>query len=192
MAQLQIAIGGRVACATKKRRCAVTARLSILTQHGMLSVRPETGGPSEEAFLYLLFASIKAPEMSLMPVDAQQKEFLLQMQYKSMNYTYRNRFPKARFEIVELDRWPIGRVVTDVQKTCVYYVDIALMPQAHGKGIGTALMSAMLAEPRRLGLPARAKVLSHNIPSLRMFERFGFTRVATKVPYVDLEWRSAA
>ena len=170
----------------------MSATVSTRTPHGTLSVRAEAGGPSEDAFLYLLFASIKAPEMALMPVNAQHKEFLLQMQYKSMRNTYRQRFPQARFEIVELDRWPIGRIVTDVQKSHVYYVDIALMPHAHGVGLGTALMSAMLAEPRRLGVPARAKVLSYNIPSLHMFERLGFTRVAANIPYLDLEWRCAA
>jgi len=158
----------------------------------MLSVRPEAGGEPEKAFLYLLFSSIKAPEMAFMPVDAKQKEFLLQMQFTSMNATYRHRFPKARFEIVELDRWPIGRIVTDVQKDCVYYVDVALMPQASGAGIGTALMAAMLEEPRRLGLPARAKVLNYNLPSLHMFQGLGFTKVAANAPYLDLEWRYVA
>jgi GNAT superfamily N-acetyltransferase len=176
----------------RERPRAMSATVCTRTPHGMLTVRHEAGGPSEEAFLYLLFASNKAPEMALMPVDLRQKEFLLQIQFKSMNYTYRTRFPKARFEIVELDRWPIGRIVTDVQDTHVYYVDIALMPQAQGKGIGSALLEAMLAEPRRLGVPARAKSLSYNIPSLRMFERSGFTKVRVSLPYVDLEWPRAA
>lgn len=176
----------------EKVRPAMPDILRTQTPHGMLAVRSEAGGASEEAFLYLLFSSIKAPEMAFMAVDARQKEFLLQMQFKSMNATYRQRFPKARFEIVELDRWPVGRIVTDVQERCVYYVDVALMPQASGAGIGTALMTAMLDEPRRLGLPARAKVLSYNIPSLRMFHRLGFIKVAANLPYVDLEWRHAA
>jgi GNAT superfamily N-acetyltransferase len=162
----------------------------LRTAHGTLSLRAEAGGPSEEAFLYLLFSSSKMPEMALMPLDAEKKEFLLQVQYRSMNATYRQRFPKARFEIVELDRWPIGRLITDVQERWVYYVDIALLPQARGGGIGTALMTAALEEPRRLGLPARVNVLSYNLFSLRMCQRLGFTTVASQPPYVTLEWRA--
>jgi GNAT superfamily N-acetyltransferase len=168
----------------------MSGALKIATSHGTLSVRPEAGGPSEEAFLYLLFASTKAEETALMPVDDQHKEFLLQVQFRSMTATYRQRFPKARFDIVELDRWPVGRIVTDVQKQCVYYVDVALLPQARGIGVGTALMSAMLDEPRRLGLPARLKTLSYNVPALRLYHRLGFVKRADSPPYLELEWRA--
>jgi GNAT superfamily N-acetyltransferase len=166
------------------------AGLRIVTSHGSLSVRPEAGGPAEEAFLYLLFASTKAPEMALMPATNRDKEFLLQVQFRSMSATYRQRFPKARFEIVELDRWPIGRIVTDVQEHCVYYVDFALLPEARSTGIGTALMSALLDEPRRLGLPARLRTLSHNFAALRLYQRLGFVKRADAPPFVELEWRA--
>jgi len=162
----------------------------LRTPQGMLSLRAEAGGASEQAFLYLLFASNKWPEMALMPIDARQKEFLLQIQFRSMNATYRQRFPKARFEIIELDRWPIGRLVTDVSKERVHYVDFAILPQAQGGGIGTQIMAAALQEPRRLRLPARANVLSHNVRSLSMFEGLGFEMVGDHAPYVTLEWRA--
>ncbi|HVJ51989.1 MAG TPA: GNAT family N-acetyltransferase [Aliidongia sp.] len=173
---------------TRRRRNG-RAGQTIQTERGTLRLRPEEGGAAEEAFLYLLFSAIKAPEMALMPISTQHKEHLLQIQYRSMNATYRHHYPDARFEIVELDRWPVGRLVTAVQEHCVYYVDIALLPQASGLGLGTALMTSVLAEPRRLGLPARVKVLSHNIPSLRLMRRVGFTPFGSTPPYVDLEWR---
>jgi RimJ/RimL family protein N-acetyltransferase len=161
--------------------------MTFRTSQGMLSLRPEKRDASEEAFLYLLFASNKWPEMALMPIDAGQKEFLLQLQFRSMMATYRQQFPKARYEIIELDRWPIGRLVTDVQERRVYYVDFALLPQAQGGGIGTQIMAAALDEPRRLRMPARANVVAHNVASLRMFDRLGFVKVADNAPYVTLE-----
>lgn len=152
-------------------------------------MRPEATGPSEEAFLYLLFSSNKAPEMALMPLDARHKEFLLQVQFRSMSMTYRQSFPSARFEIIELDRWPIGRIVTDVREDCVYYVDFALLPQAQGVGIGTALMRALLEEPKRLGIPARLRALSYNFAALQLWRKLGFCKVADEPPYARLEWR---
>jgi GNAT superfamily N-acetyltransferase len=166
--------------------------LTIPTSRGTLRLRPEAGGAAEEAFLYLLFASNKAAETALMPVSAEQKETLLQIQYRSMSATYRHNFPQARFEVIELDRWPVGRLVTDVGSECVRYVDIALLPQACGIGLGSALMTAVLAEPRRLGLPARVHVLSHNFASLRLMRRVGFTACAASPPFVELEWRPGA
>lgn len=164
--------------------------LNLATPHGQLTVRPEAGDDADAAFLFALFASTKAAEMALMPLDDNGKTFLLRMQFRSMTATYRQQFPDARFEIVELDGMPIGRLVTDVQADCVYYVDIALLPERRGGGIATALMTAVLDEPRRLGLPGRVKVMSTNVASLRLCQRLGMTLRANIPPLVELEWRA--
>jgi GNAT superfamily N-acetyltransferase len=163
--------------------------LNLQTPHGRLTMRAET--EADAAFLFTLFASTKAAETALMPLDERGKDALLRMQFRSMISTYRQRFPKARYEIVELDGMPIGRLVTDVQADCVYYVDIAVLPERRGGGIATALMVAVLDEPRRLGLPGRVKVLSTNTASLRLCQRLGMTLRADEPPFVELEWRAA-
>lgn len=159
----------------------------VTTPHGTLTMRAET--EADTPFLFALFASTKAPEIGLMPVDAAGRQFLLQMQFRSMTATYRQRFPNARFEIVELDGQPIGRLITDVQEDCVYYVDIAVIPQRQGGGLATALMNAVLDEPRRLGLPGRVKVLSGNLASIRLCQRLGMVLRTEQAHFVELEWR---
>lgn len=162
----------------------------IRTSQGTIGLRPAAGGASEEAFLYLLFASNRAAEMALMPISPFDKEFLLQVQFRSMNETYRNNYPAARYEIIELDRWPVGRIVTEVQTDCVYYVDFALLPQAQGIGIGTTVLAAALEEPRRLGLPARLRSFSYHWSARRLYDRLGFVVVSEQPPQVVLEWRA--
>ena len=164
--------------------------MKIRTAHGTVGLRPAAGGPAEEAFLYLLFASNRAAEMALMPLAQNHKEFLLQVQFRSMNETYHRDFPDARYEIIELDRWPIGRIVSEIQQHCVYYIDFALLPQAQGIGIGTTVLAAALEEPRRLGLPARLRSFSHNWVAQRLYHKLGFTALAEEPPYVLLEWRA--
>lgn len=164
--------------------------LKIRTRHGMVGLRPAAGGPAEEAFLYLLFASNRAAEMALMPLAASDKEFLLQVQFRSMNETFRHNFPQARYDIVELDRWAVGRLVSEIQKDCVYFVDFALLPQAQGLGIGTTVLAAALEEPRRLGLPARLRAFSHNWAAQRLYQKLGFAVVAEEPPQFLLEWRA--
>jgi ribosomal protein S18 acetylase RimI-like enzyme len=164
--------------------------LTFGTRHGTVGLRPAAGGPSEEAFCYLLFASNRAAEMALMPVSQQHKEFLLQVQYRSMNDTYRTSFPRARYKIVELDRWPIGRIVSEVQPDWLYFIDFALVPQAQGLGIGTIVLAAALEEARQLGLPARLRSFSHNWAAQRLYDKLGFTVVAEEPPQQVLEWRA--
>jgi GNAT superfamily N-acetyltransferase len=168
----------------------VRAELKIPTSHGTMGLRPAVGGPSEEAFLYLLFASNRAAEMAFMPISQPDKEFLLQVQFRSMNDTYRRNFPAARYDIIELDRWPVGRIVSELQPGCVYYVDFALLPQVQGLGLGTIVLAAALEEPRRLGLPARLRSFSHNWAAQRLYKKLGFTAVAEEPPHVLFEWRA--
>ena len=164
--------------------------LKLRTSHGTVGLRPAAGGVSEEAFLYLLFATNRQAEMALMPISPADKEFLLQVQFRSMNDTYRKNYPAARYDIIELDRWPVGRIVSEVQIDCVYYVDFALLPQVQGIGIGTTVLAAALEEPRRLGLPARLRSFSYHWSARRLYDRLGFVVVSEQPPQVVLEWRA--
>lgn len=166
--------------------------LSIHTSQGTVRLRPAACGPAEEAFLYLLFASNRAAEMALMPISAHHKEFLLQVQFRSMNQSYRQSFPAARYDIIELDRWAVGRIVSEVQVGCVYFIDFALLPQAQGLGIGTTVLAAALEEPRRLGLPARLRSFPNNFAAQRLYDKLGFTVVAEEPPQLVLEWRAGS
>ena len=163
--------------------------LNLQTPRGRLTLRPETGSAADTDFLFALFASTKDADMAGMPLDEAGKSFLLNMQFRAMNASYRQGYPNARFEIAELDGTPVGRLVTDVQPDCVYYVDIALLPDRRGGGIATALMTAVLDEPRRLGLPGRVKVMSTNLASLRLCQRLGMTLRQDIPTMVELEWR---
>jgi GNAT superfamily N-acetyltransferase len=161
---------------------------TIMTRAGALSMRPEAADGSDEAFLFALFASHKLAEMAFMPLDDAGKEQLLRIQYRSMSASYRIQYPDARFEIVLLDGVPAGRLVTDVNAERVYYVDIAMLPTTQGAGVATALMNAVLKEPRRLGIPGRVQVLSGNAASLRLCEKVGMAVVGQEPPFVVLEY----
>lgn len=164
--------------------------MNVATAHGVLGMRLEAEDDADAAFLFTLFASTKAADMAHMPLDEAGKAYLLRMQFRSMTATYRQQYPNARFEIVMLDGSPIGRLITDVQADCVYFVDIALLPERHGGGLATTLMTAALDEARRLGLPGRVKVLTSNLASLRLCHRLGMTLRAEMLPFVELEWRT--
>jgi GNAT superfamily N-acetyltransferase len=170
----------------------VGRELSIHTSQGLVRLRPAAGGPAEEAFLYLLFAGNRAAEMALMPIPEHHKEFLLQVQFRSMNQSYHQSFPGARYDIIELDRWPIGRIVSEVQLDCIYFIDFALLPQAQGLGVGTIVLAAALEEPRRLGLPARLRSFPHNWAAQRLYDQLGFRIIAEEPPQLVLEWRAAS
>ncbi|MBA4181455.1 MAG: GNAT family N-acetyltransferase [Anaerolinea sp.] len=68
------------------------------------------------------------------------------------------------------------------------YVD----PAAQGKGVGKALMTALLAEARRIGVRlVVASITSSNTVSLELHRRFGFREVGTlhNAGFKFGEWR---
>ena len=156
---------------------------------GALTFRPERDTQADRNFLYALFAASKAADMALMPIDLAARDFLLRAQYRSMTATYRQNYPTARWEVVELGEERIGRLITYVGERFVNYVDIALAPETQGRGLATRVMTQALEEPRRLGLPARVNVLARNCASLKLCERVGFVQFGEIPPFVELEWR---
>ncbi len=83
-----------------------------MRDEGAMTLREARDTSADAAFLYALFVAEKADEMARMPIDAAAKDYLLRMQYMSMNATYRREYPAARFDIVELEGEPIGQIVT--------------------------------------------------------------------------------
>jgi GNAT superfamily N-acetyltransferase len=175
-----------VALSSAKREACAAAMIE--QTQGLLTLRPARDNEDDAAFLFALFAATRAAEMRAMPIDAKAKDFLLRVQHRSMTETYRREYPNARWEVIELDGAPVGRLVTDVGNACVTYVDIAILPEAQRRGLARRIMLEALEEPRRLGLPAQVSVLMQNVASLRLCERVGFVRVEESPPFVRLEW----
>jgi ribosomal protein S18 acetylase RimI-like enzyme len=66
-------------------------------------------------------------------------------------------------------------------------VDIALLPPYRNAGIGTAILTDLLAEAQRVGKPVRIHV-KKTTPALSLYTRLGFTPIADRGVYWFLEW----
>ena len=106
--------------------------------------------------------------------------------------TYRLRFPDARFEIVEDADGPVGRIVTDRGTEAFTLVDIALLPERCGRGLGTRLLAAVMDEARAVGRPLRLSVTAHNPGARRLYERLGFVPAGRSELHTDLVWTPPA
>lgn len=131
------------------------------------ATRPATG--TDEEFLRALFVSSRPFDASgLAAVPG-----LLEMQYAARERSYASAYPSTRDEIVLVDDEPVGRLLTASTATGQHVVDVALVPQHRGHGLGTALLSRLLDEG-----PVTLEVDVTN-PARRLYERLGFTTVST-------------
>jgi ribosomal protein S18 acetylase RimI-like enzyme len=70
-------------------------------------------------------------------------------------------------------------------------MDIALVPEHRGTGIGTQLLRELQEEARSAGKSLTIHVERFN-PAMRLYERLGFRQIEDKGVYLLMEWRAAS
>jgi len=151
-----------------------------------LSFRQET--PEDENFLYDLYATTRDYEMVHVPWDDLQKQLFLHQQCDAQLKHYRKHYYDADFQIVLLDGKPIGRLYVHRGPKIVCLMDISLLREYRGTGIGTELTSELLKEAEAAGKTVTLHV-EHMNPARRLYERLGFRMVEDKGIYWMMEWR---
>jgi len=164
--------------------------IAIASALGMLQLRPERD--EDAPFRFKLFCESRPAEFALLQLDPAVFEQLMRFQFHAQTVTYRANFPDARFDIIERDRAPIGRIVVNRPGTMLHIVDQAIVPELRNRGLGTAIMKALMDEATRNGLPVRLKVASTNDPSMRLYRRLGFVPIRTEPLSIEMEWRAPA
>ncbi|WP_183092708.1 GNAT family N-acetyltransferase [Nocardioides stalactiti] len=148
------------------------------------SLRPVT--EADESFLVALYGSTRA-DLALLPLDPEQHDVLVRMQYRAQDQHYREQHPGASFEVVEVDGAPVGRLYVDRTDRDLRVVDISLLPEVRGRGMGTALLRRVQDEAAASGRSVSLHVASDN-PAAALYARLGFRPVADLGAYRRLEW----
>lgn len=113
---------------------------------------------------------------------------LLDMQFRAMTMAYRSAFPAGRFDIITLNKAPIGRLITDNDPARFHIVYVALLPEWRDRRIGTVLMTSVLAEPQLTGTCCEVTVALDNHASLSLWSRLGFIERERTSTDLIVEW----
>ncbi len=149
-------------------------------------LRPETD--DDIPFLLTLYASTRERELAPLPWNAEQKQAFVASQFQAQRRHYRAYFADCAFDILACRGVAFGRLYLDARPSCLYIVDIALMPEWRGKGVGTAMLTALQEAGRASGKAVDIFVEKFN-PALRLYRRLGFTDVADHGVYLEMAWR---
>jgi ribosomal protein S18 acetylase RimI-like enzyme len=147
-----------------------------------ISLRPAVD--EDRAFLLAVYQASRAEELAAVPWSEDEKAAFLTMQFDAQDRHYADTLPSAVRSVVLLDGQPVGRMYVDVDEERVLVVDIALLPEHRGRGVGAALLAGVLAEADRRRLPTRLHVEPAN-PAQRLYRRLGF-EVAARGAVYDL------
>lgn len=96
-------------------------------------------------------------------------------------------FTDLPFAVVEAGGQAVGYVCVLHQGECDFIEEIALLPEAQGRGIGTQLLLDILLAAQRRGVPVRLSVFVTN-PAHALYARLGFEVVRIQDPRMSMEW----
>jgi RimJ/RimL family protein N-acetyltransferase len=135
---------------------------------------------ADRAFLQALFASFRAEEMALIPWPQPQKDAFLAEQFRLQHHHFVSYFSGADFWIVERshragENSPVGRFYLDRSTPLWRVIDIGLLPEARGRGFGSALLrwaQASVVEAGATGVDLH--VLVTNPRAQKLYRSLGF------------------
>lgn len=139
--------------------------------YGDLSLRPITD--EDEEFLFQVYASMRLDELKDMGWSQQQLTEFINQQFQAQSNHYKTHFYDTEFSIILKDGVPIGRLYVDRRRDEIRIVEIALLTQYRGAGIGSYWLKLILQEAKDKGVVARIHVERYN-PALVLYKRLGF------------------
>lgn len=141
-------------------------------------------------FIAALYASTRAEEVASTQWPEEMQHAFLAQQHQAQHHHYQAHYPKAEWLIVEAAGAPIGRLYLDERDDDLHLIDISLIPERRGGGIGTAILEDMLDQARGLGKTITLYVEPPN-PARRLYLRFGFSSEGETGVYEQMVWRPA-
>lgn len=151
--------------------------------------------PGDAAFLRRVYAGTRQEELAWLPVGEAGREAFLELQFTAQDRQFRQQ-EGAEFLVISQGEQDVGRLVlartpkapgtpeTGPRPGCLRVVDLSLLPEWRGRGLGTAVLQSALSQADRDGRSAELHVAEHN-PARRLYERLGF--VVTDVHPVYLQ-----
>jgi ribosomal protein S18 acetylase RimI-like enzyme len=133
-----------------------------------------------------VYASTREGELRLVPWDDAEKAQFLRMQFDAQAAWYREHYADASFDVVVVDGEPAGRLYVHRGPREIRIVDVTVLPEHRGNGIGTSLLRDLLAEADKSGKSVTIHVERLN-PALRLYERLGFVLAEDRGVYLFLE-----
>jgi GNAT superfamily N-acetyltransferase len=142
--------------------------------------------PADDEFLQRLYFDTR-DDLSSFALPAEHIEKLLAMQYTAQKMQYEADFPNAGHYIIELDGRCAGRYMISRRPDDILLVDIAVLTELRGQGIGSFVLQCGLHEARREGKAYRLHVLRHS-RAHSLYERLGFIVTAESPSHYEMEW----
>ena len=139
-------------------------------------------------FVAELFASTRAEEVAATGWPPEMQRAFLEQQHRAQHQHYRQVNPDGEWLIVERDGAAVGRLYLNESDDELHLMDISLLPEARGGGLGGAIMADLMADAAARARPIGLYVEKFN-PARRLYVRLGFEAVEDSGVHDRMLWR---
>jgi ribosomal protein S18 acetylase RimI-like enzyme len=147
-------------------------------------LRPITA--QDASFLYRVFVTTR-PDVTSLAWDETQKAAFLKMQFDAQHHHYQTYFPAAQYSVIEKAGEPVGRLYVDRRVDKIHIIDITLLPEYRGTGLGGELLQELIdegtAERKNVSLYVERENIARNL-----YKRLGFEPREEQGIYQLMEW----
>lgn len=160
----------------------------------LTSLELKVHNEADVPFLSRLYASIRQAEFAAANWPESQLNSFLSEQFSAQYRYYCQHYSADRFDIIYYQNQAIGRLFVDYwldARREIRIVDISLLPEFRGLGVGSWLIEQLFNEAKSLGLTVSIHVERTN-PAKVLYERLGFKlKTVTDDVYLLMEWSNS-
>ena len=136
-----------------------------------LALREATS--EDEPFLFRVYADSRREELALVPWTAEERHAFLASQFTAQYRYYREQYEGATYHVVVADGEPVGRLFVARWPAEIRIMDIALLTEQRGRGLGTRLLATLCDEADAAAVPVSVHVEKQN-RARGLYDRLGF------------------
>ncbi|HYJ30832.1 MAG TPA: GNAT family N-acetyltransferase [Allosphingosinicella sp.] len=151
-----------------------------------IAYRPAT--EDDLPLLAEIYISTRREEVAQTGWPAEQQEAFLRHQHAAQHDHYAKAYKDAERLVIERGGEGIGRLYLFEGAEEMRIVDIALLPDARGAGIGEAILRDVCEDVAGRGRIVTIHVEKFN-PAQRLYQRLGFVAIEEKGVYDLMAWR---
>jgi len=156
-----------------------------MTLSNSIGLRPARG--EDEPFFEQLFKSSRA-DLWMAEREPDYIAGVLDQQWRSREYYYQQKFPRAMYMVIEVEGKRAGRLVIDAGPNEVRVVDIHLAGPFRGQGYGTELLRGLQRASEISRTPLTLVAAADNPGALNLYRELGFVVEETEAFSSFLSW----
>ena len=131
----------------------------------------------DQQFIEMVYRSTREKELSLTNWPEDQKHRFIIMQSIAQLAEYKKNYKDAVYKIIRYKNKSAGRLYLWESNREIRIIDISLLPEFQGKGIGGKVLSDIIKSAKQQNKIVSLTVF-HDNPVKKLYERLGFKKIS--------------